>query len=160
MTAVDEWRPCRNPADAQARLQALAAILGRAVATDVLDLTMADHYVDAAAEVMRADLILAGADPRPARYSWAVALNAQWALRDTVRIVKAEINAQLWEARRAIGPALARGLAPDAVRRIAGGVAPGAPLEDLRAVLAEETAWWLRWRHDRGMRDQIAEGEG
>lgn len=160
MTAVNEWRPCRTPADAQVRLQALAAHLGRAVAADVLDLTDAAHFVADAAEAMRADLIQAGANPVPSRHGWAIAIDAQWALRGTVRTLKAEIDAQLWDARRAIGPALARGLAPDAVQRIAGGAAPGAPLQALRAILGEETAWWLRWRHDRGMRDQIAAGEG
>ncbi len=160
MTAADEWRSCRTAADAQARLQALAGHLGQAVAADALDLTDAAHFVADAAEAMRADLIQAGANPVPPRHAWAIAIDAQWALRDTVRAVKAEINAQLWGARRAIGPALARGLAPDAVQRVAGGVAPDAPLEALRAILDEETAWWLRWRHDRGMRDQIAAGEG
>ena len=151
-----EWVPVKTQAEAMRRLEAMAEILGKIVALGSYHIADSHAVLRAASEVYRADLIIGGAlQPTPWLHCWG--WRAHQSLRQAAESWERQMSDQMWDARKAVGPALARGLAPDAVWLLAKGVAPDAPDEALRTIVAEETAWWFRWRSDRGMQAVFAE---
>jgi hypothetical protein len=83
-----------------------------------------------------------------------------WAWNSVCRYadeVSAEYLVQVSSARKSIEPGLVRGETRDAVAALARHVAPLLLDGDLAAILDQECAWFLRWRHDRGFCERALE---
>ena len=89
--------------------------------------------------------------PGPSALPWMLDL-ADAAMQET----RDEIAGQIEAARKAVCAALAKGATSAEVLGIARKSATEAAEADLVAMVEQEAAWWLRWRHDAGFRRQMA----
>jgi hypothetical protein len=116
----------------------------------------AHAMIDHISEIYRAAFAAETTMPAPP-YCCAVRLALFDAMRRSAQLTAREYEQQAEDVSKAIGPALARGATKADVAALARKRGPLLLPDDLAAILDEESAWWLRWRHDRTFREQMAE---